>query len=60
MDNILIIKAKSLMSPEQLDFLRSNILNQKASGVIVLPSFCEAIVTPENVAIRVEGVLNDE
>ena len=60
MDNILIVKVKSLMPPEQLYFLRRNILNKKASGVITLPSFCEAIVTPENVAIRVEGVLNDE
>ena len=60
MDNILVVKVKSLMPPEQLDNLRRGIINQKESGVIVLPSFCEAVVVPEDVEIKAEGVSNGE
>lgn len=58
MSDILIIKVKSMMPPDQLNYLRSNILGQKESGVIVLPAFCDVLAVPEDVEIKVEGDCN--
>lgn len=55
MSETLIIKVNSFhLSPEDMHNLRQQIIKQKEEGVVVLPYFCEAIIAPEDVDIRVE------
>lgn len=59
MDDMLIVKINGvIMSAEYLKMLHDNIFKQKESGVIILPSFCEALVVPKNIEIKVEGDSN--
>lgn len=55
MSDVLIVKVKSMLPSAQLHHLRRNILDQKESGVIVLPAFCDVLAVPEDVEIKVEG-----
>ncbi len=54
-DEILVIKVNQLnLSPEDMHNLRQQIIKQKEEKVVLLPYYCEAIVVPEDVDIRVE------
>ena len=55
MSEILVIKTNNFkLSPEDMHNLRQQIIKQKEEKVVVLPYFCEAIIAPEDVDIRVE------
>lgn len=60
MSDVLVIKVNLDVSAERLKALRDGFLLQKEYGVVVIPSFCEAVVVPEDVEIKVEGVSNGE
>lgn len=61
MSDVLVIKVNLDVSAEQLKSLRDGFLLQKKEhGVVVIPSFCEAVMIPEDVEIKVEGVSNGE
>ena len=51
---LLIIKANVLASVRFLEELRESICRQKEDGVIVLPSYCDPLLVPEDVEIRME------
>lgn len=54
-DEILVIKVNELwLSPEDMHNLRQQIIKQKEEKVVLLPYYCEAIIVPEDVDIRVE------
>lgn len=60
MSEILVIKVNQLnLSPEDMHNLRQQIIKQKEEKVVVLPYFCEAIIAPEDVEIRVEEAADD-
>lgn len=60
MSGILVIKVNNLnLSPEDMHNLRQQIIKQREEKVVVLPYFCEAIIAPENVEIRVEEAADD-
>ena len=55
MSEILVIKTNNFkLSPEDMHNLRQQIIKQKEEKVVVLPYFCEAIIAPEDVDIRIE------
>lgn len=55
MSEILVIKVNSLnLSPQDMHNLRQQIIKQKEEKVVVLPYYCEPIIAPEDVDIRVE------
>lgn len=55
MSEILVIKTNNFkLSPEDMHNLRQQIIKQKEEKVVVLPYYCEAIIAPEDVDIRVE------
>lgn len=60
MRDVLVIKVNLDVPAEQLKALRDGFQLQKEHGVVVIPSFCEAVVVPEDVEIKVEGVSDDE
>lgn len=55
MSEILVIKVNHFnLSPEDMHNLRQQIIKQKEEKVVILPYYCEAIIVPEDVDIRVE------
>ena len=54
MADALVIKCDVKMQPEPLEAFRKSIIEQRKSGVVVLPSYCEVIVVPEDVHIKME------
>lgn len=55
MSDMLVIKVNHFhLSPEDMHNLRQQIIKQKEEKVVVLPYYCEAIIVPEGVDIRVE------
>jgi len=55
MSDMLVIKINQLnLSPEAMHNLRQQIIRQKEEKVVVLPYYCEPIIVPEDVDIRVE------
>jgi hypothetical protein len=60
MSEILVIKTNNFkLSPEDMHNLRQQIIKQKEEKVVVLPYFCEAIIAPEDVDIRIEEAADD-
>lgn len=51
---VLIIKLNANVSQRSLTRIRESIVRQKESGLIILPSFCEALVVPKDIKIQVE------
>ena len=60
MSDVLVVKINALFSSDKIFAIRKHILKQKESGVIVLPSYCEALVVPEDIEIKLEADLNEE
>lgn len=56
MSDILVIKCRHTVRPERLRELRRDILTQKETGVIVLPSCVDAVVVPDDIKV----VIDDE
>ena len=54
MSDILVIRCNTLIHPEKLNKFRDIILEEKESGVIVLPNMFEAIVVPDDIKIIFE------
>lgn len=52
--DLLVIKPNIHLSPRDLRRIRESIMLQKETGLVILPFFCEALVVPKNVEIRVE------
>lgn len=52
MADILIIKSKMSLSHEQLQKIFNCLKAQKETGIILLPSYLEALVVPDNIEIK--------
>lgn len=60
MDNdILVVKVNMFLRNKEQEAVRQHILEQRKTGVIVLPTYCEAIMVPKDVEIKFEGVETD-
>ena len=60
MDNdILVIKVNMFLKNKEQETVRQHILEQRKTGVIVLPPYCEAVMVPKDVEIKFEGVETD-
>ena len=60
MSDVLVVKINALFPSDKISAIHKDILRQKESGVIVLPSYCEALVVPEDIEIKLEADLNGE
>ena len=59
MSDVLVIKCNMMVKAETLMQLRQIFLKEKEEGVVVIPAFCDAMMTPEDIKIKVEGVTDD-
>lgn len=55
MRDLLIIKVKRILSKEDLKKLRDRIIKERESGVIIIEEWCDVLVTPEDIEIKVKG-----
>lgn len=53
-DEILIVQYPFRMTKDRQMILHRNILEQKATGVILLPDYCRVITKPKDIDIQVE------
>lgn len=53
-EEIIVIKINAIISPEQKEELRKSIIKQKETGVVILPYFAEAIITPKDIEIKIK------
>jgi len=54
-DDILVVKINMFLKSKDQEAIRQYILEQRKTGVIVLPVYCEPIFVPKDVNIKFEG-----
>lgn len=52
---LLIVKANIFLRDKEYRDLYKSIEAQRNNGTIVLPSYCEALIVPDNVEIKAEA-----
>ena len=54
MPDILVIKTKIYLKSDVYRKLYTSLMMQKENGLVIIPAYCEAIVVPDNIEIRME------
>lgn len=57
MSDYLVIKCNTVLHPDKLNELYQSFTNQADKGVILLPSYCDAVIVPEGMSIEEESVI---
>lgn len=52
---ILVIKLNAFLNIKDTNRLYKSIMAQRENGLIVIPPYCEALIVPEDVKVKVEG-----
>ena len=52
MPDILVVKCNAFLPREKMQAILDNLMIQKETGVILLPSYLEAQIVPENIEIK--------
>ena len=60
MNDVLVVKLNKVFPTDTIYKIHKEILRQKESGVVVLPTYCTAIIVPEDVEIKLEADLYGE
>lgn len=55
MNDILVVKVNANLPADSMEDIRTSILKQKNTGIIVLPKYCEALFIPKGTKIKVLG-----
>ena len=54
-NNLLVVRIGINLKPQYFNNLVENIAFQKTTGTVVLPSYCEALVVPKDIEVKVEN-----
>ena len=55
MPNILVVKSTVFLPSEQLQGILDSLKAQKETGIILLPSYLEAQIVPDDIEIKLTG-----
>ena len=55
MNDILVVKSSIFLSRKQLQSIFDSLKTQKETGVILLPSYLEAKIVPDDIEIKLTG-----
>ena len=55
MNDILVVKSSIFLSRKQLQSIFDSLKTQKENGVILLPSYLEAKIVPDDIEIKLTG-----
>lgn len=54
-DDILVVKTNITMTKDNYDTLYKSLLRMKEMGVVLVPAFCDVIVTPSDCDIKIDS-----
>lgn len=57
MDDVLVIKCNLFMRHKEMKEFREYVFQSVENGILILPPYCEAIVVPKDIEVKVEGEL---
>ena len=60
MPNILVVKSTAFLTSKQLQSILDSLKAQKETGVILLPSYLEAKIVPDDIEIKLKGTDDSE
>ena len=60
MNDILVIKSSAFLPRKQLQGILDSLKAQKEIGVILLPSYLEAKIVPDDIEIKLKGTDDSE
>ena len=60
MSDILVVKSTAFLPRKQLQDVLNNLRTQKETGVILLPSYLEARIVPDDIEIKLKGTDDSE
>ena len=60
MPNTLVVKSSAFLPRKQLHSIFDSLKTQKETGVILLPSYLEAQIVPDDIEIKITGPDNSE
>ena len=60
MPNTLIVKSSTFLPRKQLHSIFDSLKTQKETGVILLPSYLEAKIVPDDIEIKLKGTDDSE
>lgn len=55
MPDILVVKSTAFLPHEKMQDVLNNLMAQKETGVILLPSYLEAQIVPDDIEIKLTG-----
>ena len=60
MNDILVVKSTAFLTSKQLQSILDSLKAQKETGVILLPSYLEAKIVPDDIEIKLKGTDDSE
>lgn len=60
MPDILVVKSTAFLSHEKMQAILDNLKAQKETGVILLPSYLEAQIVPDDIEFKLTGPNDSE
>lgn len=57
MSDYLVIKCNTVLHPDKFNELYQTFTNQADKGIILLPSYCDAVIVPEGMLIEENSVI---
>ena len=60
MNDILVVKSTAFLTSKQLQNILDSLKAQKETGVILLPSYLEAKIVPDDIEIKLKGTDDSE
>ena len=55
MNDILVVKSTAFLPHEKMQAILDNLMAKKETGVILLPSYLEAQIVPDDIEIKLTG-----
>lgn len=55
MADILVVRTKVFIKKKKMDELTNFIRESMKTGLVVLPAYCETVVVPDGIEVRVEN-----
>lgn len=54
MADVLVVKLNTIFPADRISEICKAIIRQKESGVVVFPPYCDVLMVPEDIEIRLE------
>lgn len=59
-ENVLVVKVNAHIKSKDLKAIEKHIRDSMKTGLVVLPSYCEAQVVPKDIEVRMEDMFTEK